>query len=116
MTESRPCGPPDAARKPPELLCAAEVRALMAELDPDWRLCDDGRALCRDHDFPDFHHTMAFVNALAWMAHRGNHHPDLQISYSRCSLRLSTHESGGLTHRDRDFALGIDRLLSGDRT
>ena len=66
--------------------------------------------LSRRFDWADFHHTMAFVNAVAWIAHRADHHPDLEVGYNRCTVRWSTHSAGGLTLKDLICAAQVDRL------
>ena len=77
----------------------ARVRELLAQL-PGWELAEEGRALVRTFRFDDYHRTMAFVNALAWIAHREDHHPDLGVHYDRCVVRWSTHDVGGLSEND----------------
>jgi len=84
---------------------------LLTQLDQDWALAEDGRALRREFAFPDFHLTMAFVNAVAWIAHREDHHPDLQVGYNRVRIDYSTHAAGGLTENDFICAAHIDLLL-----
>jgi 4a-hydroxytetrahydrobiopterin dehydratase len=54
---------------------------------------------------------MAFVNAVAWIAHRENHHPDLEVGYNRCLVRFTTHAIGGLSENDFISAAKVDRLL-----
>ena len=88
------------------------VRGLLANLHHDWQLVDDGKAIERGYRFDDFHRTMAFVNALAWIAHREDHHPDLQVGYNRCTVRYSTHAVDGLTENDFICALKIDALVA----
>lgn len=75
------------------------VAALMPQV-PGWALAEDGQALTKTFTFPDYHRTMAFVNALAHMAHRQDHHPDLGVHYDRCVVRYSTHDVGGLSEND----------------
>ncbi|HEX3539992.1 MAG TPA: 4a-hydroxytetrahydrobiopterin dehydratase [Acidimicrobiales bacterium] len=58
----------------------------------------------------DFAEAMQFVNAVAALAERANHHPDIAISWNRVTLRLSTHSAGGLTSLDLDLAAAIDQL------
>jgi 4a-hydroxytetrahydrobiopterin dehydratase len=70
-------------------------------------------AIERSFKFKDFHHTMAFVNALAWIAHCRDHHPDLQVGYNTCTVRYSTHSDGGLTEKDFASATAVDALLGG---
>lgn len=77
---------------------------------PGWRL--DGDAIEKVFDFKDFHETMAFVNALAFIAHREDHHPDLQVGYKRCTVRYATHSAGGITLNDCICAARIDALLA----
>jgi 4a-hydroxytetrahydrobiopterin dehydratase len=80
----------------------------LAALVPDWEAGDG--VLSRSFAFADFHRTMAFVNAVAWIAHRQDHHPDLTVSYSRCRVAFSTHSAGGLTLNDFVCAAHIDLL------
>jgi 4a-hydroxytetrahydrobiopterin dehydratase len=50
------------------------------------------------------------VNAVAWLAHRGDHHPDLQVGYNRCTVRWSTHSAGGITLKDLICAAQVEAL------
>lgn len=77
--------------------------ARLAELLPQvpgWELSEGGQALSRTFRFKDYYATMAFVNALAWIAHREDHHPDLGVHYDRAVVRYSTHDVGGLSEND----------------
>lgn len=78
-------------------------------LVPGWALA--GTAIERRYTFKDFHHTMAFVNALAWIAHAEDHHPDLLVSYSACTVRFNTHSVGGISINDFICAAKVDALL-----
>ncbi len=80
-------------------LSPARTRELQPEV-PGWELVEDGHALTKTFTFPDYYRTMAFVNALAFMAHREDHHPDLGVHYNRCVVRYSTHDVGGLSEND----------------
>ena len=80
-------------------LAEARVRELLPEV-PGWEVTENGHALCRTFTFGDYHRTMAFVNALAYIAHREDHHPDLGVHYDRCVVRYSTHDVGGLSEND----------------
>jgi 4a-hydroxytetrahydrobiopterin dehydratase len=66
-----------------------------------------GRELRRTWAFPDFKAAMAFVNRVAALADAADHHPDIDIRYSKVTLALSTHDSGGLTARDFELAARI---------
>ena len=80
-------------------LDADAVRARLAAL-PGWELVEDGAAISRTFHFDDYYRTMAFVNALAFMAHGEDHHPDLEVHYNRAAVRYSTHDVGGLSEND----------------
>ena len=71
----------------------------------------EGDTLAKTYAFRDYHHTMAFVNAVAWIAHRADHHPDLAVGYNRCRVAWSTHDAGGLTDYDFACAAQCDALL-----
>lgn len=75
-----------------------------------WTLSDG--AIEKTFGFDDYHRTMAFVNALAWIAHAQDHHPDLAVSYNRCTVRLNTHSVGGISINDFICAARFDALLA----
>lgn len=77
---------------------------------PRWTLAADHTALQREFRFRDFYATMAFVNALAWVAHQQDHHPDLQVGYNRCLVTWNTHAVGGLSRNDFICAARTDAL------
>jgi 4a-hydroxytetrahydrobiopterin dehydratase len=60
--------------------------------------------------FADFHRTMAFVNALAWVAHIEDHHPDVAFGYGHCTVRWHTHSVGGISINDFIGAAKVDAL------
>jgi 4a-hydroxytetrahydrobiopterin dehydratase len=89
----------------------AAIPALLAEV-PDWHI--DGTRLEREFVFRDFHETMEFVNALAFMIHREDHHPDLTVGYRRCTASWTTHSAGNrLTDNDFICAARADALYTG---
>ncbi|RDZ28702.1 4a-hydroxytetrahydrobiopterin dehydratase [Lysobacter silvisoli] len=92
-------------------LSEARVRELLPQV-PGWELAEDGHALLRTYRFDDYYRTMAFVNALAFMAHREDHHPDLSVHYDRCVVRYSTHDVGGLSENDFICAAKADALIA----
>ena len=87
----------------------ARLRELLPEV-PGWEVVEDGEALTRTFRFDDYYRTMAFVNALAFVAHREDHHPDLQVHYDRVVVRYSTHDVGGLSENDFICAAKADAL------
>ena len=89
---------------------ALDTAAIDAQLGvlPRWT-CVDG-ALQAVFGFRDWWETIAFVNALAWMVHRQDHHPDLDVRYDRCTVRWATHSAGGVTVNDFICAARTDAL------
>ncbi len=75
-----------------------------------WEL--EGSELTKSFEFPDHYQTMAFVNAVAWISHREDHHPDLHVGYNTCDIRYSTHSIGGLSRNDFICAARVDALLA----
>ncbi|WP_439115021.1 4a-hydroxytetrahydrobiopterin dehydratase [Hydrogenophaga sp.] len=94
-------------------LSATEIVTQLTQLNGDaaqgWKLIDG--SLEKTYNFANFHETMAFVNALAWVAHREDHHPDLALGYSRCNVRFNTHDVGGISASDFFCAAAVDALL-----
>jgi len=86
-----------------------EIRALLLQI-PLWQLAADARFISREFRFSNFYLTMSFVNALAHLSNRADHHPDLEVSYGRCAVRLNTHDVGGLSRNDFILAAQIDLL------
>jgi Pterin-4a-carbinolamine dehydratase len=84
---------------------------LLAQLDPAWRISEDGKSLRRAFGFKDFYRTMAFVNAVAYIANAEDHHPDFEAGYNYCRMEFSTHSVGGLSRNDFICAAKIDALL-----
>jgi 4a-hydroxytetrahydrobiopterin dehydratase len=68
-------------------------------------------SISKVYEFDDFYETMAFVNALAYIAHVEDHHPELALSYNRCAVTFSTHAIGGLSENDFICAAKIEALL-----
>ena len=88
-------------------MTAAQTNALLAHA-PGWALVDG--AIQKRYDFADYHHTMAFVNAVAWVAHGQDHHPDLLVSYKHCTVRFNTHSVGGISINDFICAARLEAL------
>ena len=91
-------------------LSEARVRELMPEV-PGWELIEDGHALSKIYSFKNYYETMAFVNAVAWIAHLENHHPDMTVGYNTAKVRYSTHSVGGLSDNDFICAAKVDWIL-----
>jgi 4a-hydroxytetrahydrobiopterin dehydratase len=87
-----------------------EAQALQKEV-PSWEIIDDGQAIRRIFTFANHYEVMAFVQAIAWISHREDHHPSLTVGYSRCEVVYSTHAVEGLTENDFICAAKVDALL-----
>lgn len=92
-------------------LDSSQIETLQRQLHPDWKVADDGDSIRRDFTFKNFYETIAFVNALAWIANREDHHPDLEVSYKHCVVHFSTHAIGGLSDNDFICAAKTDVLV-----
>ncbi len=90
-----------------QTLTQDELAALTREL-PDWKL--EGGQLVRSWTFDDFVAAMVFVNQVAQLAEQANHHPDIDIRYSRVRLALVSHDAGGVTSRDAEMARHIAEI------
>lgn len=99
--------------QPRRALKATEVVAKLAQLE-GWSLSGDGAdvAIEKNYSFANYYETIAFVNALAFIAHTQDHHPDLSVHYNRCGVRLNTHDVGGLSATDFDCAARFDAVLA----
>lgn len=70
-----------------------------------------GKLIARTYSFKDYYQTMAFVNAAAWVSHREDHHPDLEVGYNKCRVVYMTHAIDGLSENDFICAAKIDALF-----
>jgi len=98
-----------ALRGPGHRLPYEEVQGFLNVL-PGWVLVENGQAIRKSYKFDDYYRTMAFVNALAFVAHREDHHPDLSVHYNRVEVRYSTHDVGGLSTNDFICAAKAEQL------
>lgn len=87
------------------------VRELMPALDDGWSLTDEAKSIVRTFEFAGYHRTIAFVNAVVWVAESEGHHPDLEVHYGKVVVLYTTHAIGGLSENDFICAAKIDRLL-----
>ena len=71
-----------------------------------------GNAITKTFEFPTFPAAIAFVNRIAEAAERMDHHPDVDIRFTKVTCSLSTHSAGGITQRDFKLAQRIDELVN----
>ncbi len=88
-------------------LSPAQVKAALATV-PEWK--KSGAAIKRTFQFKDFAAAMKFVNAIARLAEKAWHHPDIDVRWNKVTLTLSTHSEGGLTEKDFELARRFNRL------
>lgn len=92
-------------------LTKEQVANLMPQLSKEWRVLEDNCHIKRSFSFNNFYETMAFINAIAWIANIENHHPDLEIGYNYAHVIFSTHALNGLSQNDFICASKIDKLI-----
>lgn len=85
-----------------------QIEQRMTEF-PDWSVT--GQKIQRTFAFDDFTGSMEFVNRVANLAERLQHHPDIMIRYAKVTLTLTTHDASGITEKDFVFAREIDSLI-----
>ena len=84
---------------------------MLKSLGEGWSI-EDNR-LVKVFEFKGFLKTMSFVNAVAWEANSCMHHPDMEVSFNKCKINLTTHDQGNtLTDKDFELAIRINALLS----
>jgi len=86
---------------------AAQAAEMLKQLR-GW-IIEDGR-LAKVYPFTNYYQTMAFVNAIAWISHREDHHPELHVSYNSCRVEYITHAIDGLSENDFICAAKCDAL------
>lgn len=89
-------------------LTQSEIDEMMKQLE-GWQQHD--QTISKTYQFKNYYQTIAFVNAIAWMTHREDHHPDLKVTYNSCQVEYSTHAIGGLSENDFICAAKVDALF-----
>ena len=90
-------------------LSSQDIEGNLAGLS-GWELAQG--SIAKRFEFKNHYQTMAFVNAVAWIAHSEGHHPDLEVSYRSCLVRYTTHVVGGLSENDFICAARVDALFT----
>jgi 4a-hydroxytetrahydrobiopterin dehydratase len=89
-----------------EPMTEEEIESALIDL-PEWGL--ENGELVRSFRFPDFAHAIDFVNVVAERAESAQHHPDIDIRFNKVTLRICSHDAGGITLKDFELALRVDR-------
>ncbi|RCW76008.1 4a-hydroxytetrahydrobiopterin dehydratase [Pseudorhodoferax soli] len=105
----------DWATTPRRALKPTDIVTRLAQLQ-GWTLRGDGEnvAIEKTYRFANYHETMAFVNAVAFVAHVQDHHPELLVRYDHCVVALNTHDVHGISETDFDCAARFDALLQAE--
>jgi 4a-hydroxytetrahydrobiopterin dehydratase len=93
-------------------LTRPQAEALQKQLGPHWKLIDDGKKIQAQFEFKNYFRTLAFVNAVAYVAINEDHHPDISFGYKTATVTFWTHTVNGLSENDFICAAKIDRLSS----
>ena len=97
------CTPLESDARMDDAAIAAQLQMLEG-----WTFADG--SLRKTYRFEDYYRTLAFVNAMAWMIHREDHHPDLVVRYDSCAVAFNTHTAGGITPNDFICAAKADAI------
>jgi 4a-hydroxytetrahydrobiopterin dehydratase len=86
-----------------------EAEKMLADV-PGWTLSDDGKMISRRYEFKGFLSNMSFINAMAFMVNKENHHPDFSAGYNYCDVGFTTHAIDGLSENDFICAAKVNAL------
>lgn len=89
-----------------------EIKSCLNSVNAEWELAENGKSVKRTFKFPVYSRTIAFVNAVAWIATEEAHHPEMIIGYNYCEVNYSTHSINALTENDFICAAKIDLLVN----
>lgn len=96
----------------PQALEAGEVDKFLSQVE-GWQYDSNNTQISQEFRFKNYYETMAFVNAVAWIANSEDHHPDMRVTYNRCTVSYTTHSVNNLSINDFICAAKIDALLQG---
>ena len=93
-------------------LTETEITNLLTKVT-GWILSQaDKNIITKDFKFKNYHQTIEFINAVAWIIHNQDHHPQITITYNTCHIEFSTHSIKGLSLNDFICAAKINSLES----
>lgn len=101
------CQPCEGGARPLE---SDRVNELLPQV-PGWQVDDDGKRIHRRFEFKGFYKTVAFINAMAWIANQEGHHPDFEAGYNYCLVNFTTHAIDGLSENDFICAAKVNALV-----
>ena len=86
-----------------------EIKEKLEALN-EWAYDDKSLSLIKTFQFKSYLKNIAFVNAVAWIANKENHHPDLEVSFNLCIVKFTSHDQGGISEKDFQMAKLVDSL------
>lgn len=104
---SKHCAPCEGGTQP---MTGDDVKRHLTQLNPEWKESPDERSIQATFKFKNYYQTQAFINAVAWIAHCEDHHPDITFGYNKATIGYSTHAIGGLSENDFICAAKVDAL------
>lgn len=87
-----------------------EIKDLLNQVD-DWKLTSTTQKIEKTFKFENYYQTIAFVNAVAFIIHEQDHHPEINITYNTCSIAFTTHSTGALSLNDFICAALINNTM-----
>lgn len=94
----------------PQILTKEQLKKYLTEI-PGWNISDNHKSIYRKFTFTDYDQTLKFINAVAIIIKKENHHPEINFGYNHCSISFSTHSAAGITLFDIICAAHIDQLF-----
>ncbi|VAW92944.1 Pterin-4-alpha-carbinolamine dehydratase [hydrothermal vent metagenome] len=95
----------------PELLNESDIQLYLTKIN-SWDYDFDKKIISHEFKFKNYYQTIAFVNAVTWIVHQENHHPDITFSYNKCFISFSTHSVHGISKNDFICAVKINNLIT----
>jgi len=101
------CSP---VRKSDAVLSDQQIQSYSDQLNKLWTTDESGSGISREFHFKNYYETFAFVNAVVWIVHEQDHHPEINISYNHCQITFSTHSIAALSVNDFICAAKINEI------
>ena len=89
-----------------------QIQTQLKRLHADWKLSSDGQSLGRRFEFKGFAKSVYLSNLCVWLADQQNHHPDIAFGWGYCEVNVTSHDIGGLSERDFEWAAKLDEMTA----
>jgi 4a-hydroxytetrahydrobiopterin dehydratase len=91
-------------------ISAKQIEKYLAEIGPVWTINTENNSIEASFNFKNYYETMAFTNAVAWIAHQRDHHPEIRLTYDCCHISYKTHSINALSENDFVCAALINQI------